>query len=110
LDGRVVRGQSAVNQAPITCQSIPVEKNVGDDVFAGTTNGDGALEVECIKAASDTTLPHIIRMVGEAQFRRAGSEQWVERFARVNTLAVIGLAIAVLVIPPHFFGGFGVER
>lgn len=105
LDGRVVRGRSAVNQAPITGESVPVEKGAGDDIFAGTINGDGALEVECTKVASDTTLAHIIRMVGEAQSRRAPSEQWVERFARVYTPSVMAFALAILVLPPLAFGG-----
>lgn len=105
LDGRVARGTSHVNQAPITGESEPVTKQVGDEVFAGTINGDGALEVECTKAAQDTTLAHIIRMVGEAQSRRAPSEQWVEKFARVYTPAIMGLALAVLLVPPLLFGG-----
>jgi Cd2+/Zn2+-exporting ATPase len=105
LDGRVVRGHSAVNEAPITGESLPVEKGTGDEVFAGTINGDGALEVECTKPVSDTTLAHIIRMVGEAQSRRAPSEQWVETFARIYTPAVMVLAIAVLLVPPLAFGG-----
>jgi Zn2+/Cd2+-exporting ATPase len=67
LDGRVVEGTSHINQAPITGESQPVEKQVGSDVFAGTINGDGALAVECTKPADDTTLARIIRMVGEAQ-------------------------------------------
>jgi Cd2+/Zn2+-exporting ATPase len=105
LDGRVTRGASEVNQAPITGESVPVAKNPGDQVFAGTINGDGALDVTCTKLASDTTLARIIRMVGEAQSKRAPSEQWVERFARVYTPAVLGLAVAVLLIPPLVFGG-----
>jgi Cd2+/Zn2+-exporting ATPase len=105
LDGRVVRGMSEVNQAPITGESVPVPKKAGDEVLAGTINGDGVLTVECSKPAGDTTLAHIIRLVGEAQSRRAPSEQWVEKFARVYTPAVMALAIVVLVIPPLFFGG-----
>lgn len=105
LDGRVVRGTSEVNQAPITGESVPVAKTQGHEVFAGTINGDGALTVECTKPAGDTTLAHIIRLVGEAQSRRAPSEQWVEKFARVYTPAVMVLALAVLVIPPLCFGG-----
>jgi Cd2+/Zn2+-exporting ATPase len=66
LDGRVVRGASDVNQAPITGESVPVPKQPGNPVFAGTINGNGALEVECTKPAQDTTLAHIVRMVGEA--------------------------------------------
>jgi Cd2+/Zn2+-exporting ATPase len=105
LDGRVVRGASDVNQAPITGESVAVPKTAGGEVFAGTINGDGALTIECTKPAGDTTLAHIIRLVGEAQFRRAPSEQWVEKFARVYTPAVMALALAVLLIPPLFFGG-----
>jgi Cd2+/Zn2+-exporting ATPase len=105
LDGRVVAGASAVNQAPITGESVPVDKAEGADVYAGTINGDGALEVQSSKRADESTLAHIIRMVEEAQSRRAPSEQWVERFARVYTPAVMALALAVLVVPPLFFGG-----
>jgi Cd2+/Zn2+-exporting ATPase len=105
LDGKVVAGQSAVNQAPITGESVPVDKAEGADVFAGTINGDGALEVQSTKRAEESTLAHIIRMVEEAQSRRAPSEQWVDRFARIYTPAVMALALAVLVVPPLFFGG-----
>ncbi|MGE0703141.1 MAG: heavy metal translocating P-type ATPase [Vicinamibacterales bacterium] len=105
LDGVVVRGISAVNQAPITGESVPVTKEVGSQVFAGTINGDGAIELESSKPASDTTLAHIIRMVGEASSRRAPSEQWVEKFARVYTPTVLGAAIVVLLVPPLLFGG-----
>jgi Zn2+/Cd2+-exporting ATPase len=104
LDGRVTAGASAVNQAPITGESIPVPKAIGDEVFAGTINGDGALTVESTRAADDTTLAHIIRLVEEAQERKAPSEQWVERFARYYTPAVMTLAALVLVLPPLLFG------
>jgi len=83
LDGRVLGGSSQVNEAPITGESLPVEKKPGDTLYAGTINGDGALEAACTKAVSETTLAHIIRMVSEAQSRRGPSEQWVERFARI---------------------------
>jgi Cd2+/Zn2+-exporting ATPase len=102
LDGRVIRGTSDVNQAPITGESVPVPKQSGDTVFAGTINGDGALEVESTKPAGDTTLAHIIRLVGEAQSRRAPSEMWVERFARVYTPTIFFAAIAVAILPPLF--------
>lgn len=105
LDGQVKAGASEVNQAPITGESAPVPKQPGDQVFAGTINGDGALDVECTKPASDTTLAHIIRLVAEAQSRRAPSEQWVEKFARVYTPVVMGLAIAFLIVPPLLLGG-----
>lgn len=105
LDGRVVAGSSSVNQAPITGESVPVEKEVGGDVFAATINGDGTLTVEATKVAEDTTLARIIRMVEEAHSRRAPSEQWVERFARMYTPAVMALALLVCLVPPLFFGG-----
>ena len=105
LDGRVVRGTSDVNQAPITGESVPAPKSPGNEIFAGTINGDGVLEIECTKPASDTTLARIIRMVGEAQSRRAPSEKWVEKFARVYTPGVMALAAVVLVLPPLLLGG-----
>lgn len=104
LDGRVVTGASSVNQAPITGESVPVTKETDAEVFAGTINGDGALEVESTKAAEDTTLARIIRMVEEAHGRRAQAEQWVEKFAHVYTPAVIVLAVAVFLVPPLAFG------
>lgn len=103
LDGRVVRGSSGVNQAPITGESASVLKEVGETVFAGTINGDGALEVESTKLATETTLANIVRLVGDAQSRRAPSELWVERFARVYTPTIFLLAIAVAVLPPLLF-------
>ncbi|MBX9897145.1 MAG: cadmium-translocating P-type ATPase [Qipengyuania sp.] len=105
LDGRVAAGESEVNQAPITGESVPVFKAEGEEVFAGTINGEGALEVVTTKAANDTTLAQIIRMVGSAQSRRAPSEQWVEKFARVYTPAVMVLAIAIFLVPPLLLGG-----
>jgi len=105
LDGRVVSGVSAVDQAPITGESVPVTKEPGSEIFAGTINGDGALEVESTKAAEDTTLARITRLIEEAQGRRAHAEQWVEKFARIYTPVVIVLAIAVFVLPPLLFGG-----
>lgn len=104
LDGRVAAGESEVNQAPITGESVPVFKAEGDEVFAGTINGEGALDVVTTKAANDTTLAQIIRMVGSAQSRRAPSEQWVEKFARVYTPVVMVLAVAIFLTPPLLLG------
>jgi Cd2+/Zn2+-exporting ATPase len=104
LDGRIREGDSDVNQAPITGESQPVGKSPGDDVFAGTINGDGALQVESTKLPSDTTLAKIIRMVGDAQSKRGPSERWVDRFARVYTPAVMLLAAAVFLVPTLFLG------
>ena len=104
LDGEVVRGISDVNQAPITGESVAVTKEAGDIVFAGTVNGAGTLEVRSTKASGDTTLAHIIRMVGEAQRNRAPAEQWVDRFAQYYTPAVIAIAFAVLLVPTLLLG------
>lgn len=100
LDGRIVEGQTTVNQAPITGESMPVSKTVESEVYAGTININGAVVVRTTKEASDTTLARIIRMVSEAQSRRAPSEQWVEKFARIYTPVVLCLALLVAVIPP----------
>lgn len=105
LDGRIAAGESEVNQAPITGESVPLFKAQGDEVFAGTINGEGALDVVTTKAANDTTLAQIIRMVGSAQSRRAPSEQWVEKFARIYTPVVMALAIVVFLAPPLLLGG-----
>jgi Cd2+/Zn2+-exporting ATPase len=105
LDGAVVGGGSEVNEAPITGESLPVHKEPGDPVFAGSINGSGALEVCSTRAAGDTTLAHLIASVAEAQARRAPVEMWVERFARIYTPAVLVLAVAVALGPPAL--GFG---
>jgi Cd2+/Zn2+-exporting ATPase len=100
LDGRVVVGQSFVNQAPVTGESLPVDKTAGDEVFAGTINGRGALEVRVTHLRRDTTLARIIHLVEQAQAQRAPAQALVERFARVSTPAVIVLAIVIAVVPP----------
>ena len=104
LDGIVVSGSSPVNQAPITGESLPVDKSVGDEVFAGTINGYGALDVRVTHLRQDTTLARIIALVELAQSQRAPSQAFVERFARYYTPAVIALAIAIALIPPLVTG------
>ena len=104
LDGEVLRGTSEVNQAPITGESVPVLKEPGTQVFAGTINGDGLLEVRSTKITSDTTLAHIIQMVGAAQAKKAPSEQWVEKFARYYTPMVFLSATLVFLVPPLLLG------
>ena len=104
LDGRVAAGSSHVNQAPVTGESLPVEKHDGDEVFAGTINGRGALEVTVERLRGDSTLARIIELVERAQSQRAPSQTFVERFARVYTPAVLLLAAAVGILPPLLFG------
>lgn len=105
LDGVVTSGATAVNQAPITGESVPVPKAAGDEVFAGTINGDGACAFRTTKPATDTTLARIVHLIEEAHTRRAPSEQWVEKFARVYTPVMMVLAILIAVLPPLLFGG-----
>ena len=105
LDGVVTKGTSAVDQSPITGESMPVEKSVGDKMFAGTINGNGAIEIRTTKATHDSTISRIIRMVDEAHSRKAPSEQWVEKFARYYTPAMMALAVFIAVVPPVFAGG-----
>jgi Cd2+/Zn2+-exporting ATPase len=106
LDGIISKGESTINQAPITGESMPVAKSKGASVFAGTINQDGAIELVTSKPFADTTLSRIIRMVGDAQSKRSPSEQWVEKFAYYYTPAVMGLAIAVSFLPPLFGGSW----
>ncbi len=109
LDGEVSKGSSAVNQAPITGESVPVSKAPGDEVFAGTINENGALEFKVSKASGDTTLARIIHMVQEARSRRALSEQWVETFAKYYTPAMIVLSMIIIIVPPLLFSASWVE-
>jgi Cd2+/Zn2+-exporting ATPase len=106
LDGEVIGGESAVNQAPITGESVPVVKRAAsqDEVFAGTINGRGALEVRVTRLRRDTTMARIINLVEVAQAQRAPSQTFVERFARYYTPAVIVLAAAVAIVAPFFSG------
>lgn len=104
LDGRVTAGQGAVDQSPVTGESIPVDKAPGDGVFAGTINQSGALEYEVTKPASDTVLARIIQAVEEAQSERAPTQRFVDRFAAVYTPAVFVLALAVAVGTPLLLG------
>ncbi len=105
LDGRVVAGDSYVNQAPVTGESLPVEKTPGDDVFAGTINGRGALDVLVTRLRRDSTLARIIHLVETAQAQRAPSQAFVDRFARIYTPVVLVAAVLVAIVPPLAAGG-----
>jgi Cd2+/Zn2+-exporting ATPase len=107
LDGEVTDGAGAVDQAPITGESALVAKEPGDAVYAGTINGEGTLTVRATKAATDTVLAKIIRMVGDAHSRRADVEQWVAKFARFYTPTVMALAVAIALVPPLVTGAWG---
>ncbi|MCB1930126.1 MAG: heavy metal translocating P-type ATPase [Rhodocyclaceae bacterium] len=105
LDGEVTSGRSSVNQAPITGESLPVDKTTGDAVFAGTINTSGSLEYRVTAEATHSTLARIIHAVEEAQGARAPSQRFVDQFARVYTPTVIALALAVAIVAPLFLGG-----
>ncbi|WP_409298083.1 heavy metal translocating P-type ATPase [Pseudomonas sp. KCJK8993] len=105
LDGEVTSGSSTIDQAPITGESLPVEKTVGDKVFAGTINQAGALEYRVTAAANNSTLARIIHAVEQAQGARAPTQRFVDSFSKIYTPAVFAFALAVALIPPLFMGG-----
>ena len=100
VDGTVLKGQSAVNQAPITGESVPVDKAAGAEVFAGTVNGDGALEVTTTRAVGDRTLDRIVTLVAEAQTQKAPTQLFADRFERVFVPLVLVADVLLIVIPP----------
>lgn len=105
LDGEVTTGESSVNQAPITGESVPVDKKPGEQVFAGTINGEGSLEIRVTKPAEDSTLARIIRLVKEAQEQKAPTQRFVDIFARYYTPIVTVAAVAIFAVPPLLFDG-----
>jgi Cd2+/Zn2+-exporting ATPase len=104
LDGRVIAGSGEVNQAPVTGESLPAEKGIGDEVFAGTINGRGALDVEVTRLRRDSTLARIIHLVERAQAQRAPIQAFIDRFARLYTPAVLVLAVLIAFVPPLVAG------
>jgi Cd2+/Zn2+-exporting ATPase len=104
MDGEVIDGTSAVNQAPITGESVPVDKTEGDEVYAGTINEEGYLEVQVTAAASDNTLSRIVQMVEDAQSNKTEREQFVERFSAYYTPVVVAFAVLVTLSSPAVFG------
>ncbi|WP_425609178.1 heavy metal translocating P-type ATPase [Ureibacillus aquaedulcis] len=107
LDGEIILGESSINQAPITGESIPVDKALGDPVYAGTINEHGSLEIKVTKLVEDTTISKIINLVEEAQEQKAPTEAFVDKFAGIYTPIVFILALGIMVLPPLLgFGSF----
>lgn len=105
MDGQVIKGHSSVNQAAITGESVPIEKNINDDIFAGTINEEGALEVKVTKHVNDTTIAKIIHLVEEAQGERAPAQAFVDKFAKYYTPTIMVIAALIVIVPPLFFNG-----
>ena len=102
-DGVILVGASSINQAPVTGESVPVEKEVGDTVFAGSINGEGALEVQATKTFADNTIARIIHMVEEAQEKKGKSQRFIERFGARYSPAVLAIGILIAILPPLLF-------
>jgi Cd2+/Zn2+-exporting ATPase len=100
LDGEIIKGHSSVNQAPITGESIPVDKQIGETVYAGTINQNGSLEIKVAKLVEDTTISKIIHLVEKAQEQKAPTQAFVDKFARIYTPIVFALALTVIILPP----------
>jgi len=102
-DGKIIEGHSSLNQAPVTGESVPVEKNIGDTVFAATLNGEGALTIRVTKTTADNTLARIIQLVEEAQSSKGKSQRFIERFGRRYSPAVLAVGVLLAVLPPLLF-------
>jgi len=104
MDGEVIKGTTSINQAAITGESIPQDKGIGDEIFAGTLNQSGSIEVKVTKLVQDTTISKIINMVEDAQEQRAPSQTFVDKFAKYYTPAIMMLAVLIAIVPPLLFG------
>ena len=104
-DGKILRGESSLDESPITGESVPRQKAIGADVFAGSINVDGVLEVQVEKTASDNTISRIIQLVEQAQSSKAPTARFIEKFSRYYTPAVMAIAALIVVVPPLAMGG-----
>ncbi|WP_202814484.1 heavy metal translocating P-type ATPase [Aureimonas frigidaquae] len=104
-DGDIVDGVGAIDEAPVTGESVPRRKGPGDAVFAGTINTDGVLRMRATSRAADNTIARIVRLVEEAQESKAPTARFIDRFARIYTPFIVGIAALVAVLPPLVFGG-----
>ncbi len=100
VEGQVLTGHSSLDQSPITGESVPVDKESGDDVFAGSINGDGALEVTVTKLAKDTTMARVVQMVEEAQSQKSPTQTFAENFERIFVPCILGIVILAAIVPP----------
>nr|WP_252988802.1 HAD-IC family P-type ATPase [Francisella noatunensis] len=100
LDGIILKGNSYINQAPITGESIPVGKTIGDQVFAGSINGNSAIEIKTTSTAENSSIAKIIQAIEHVQSKRSKAEKWVDKFAKIYTPTMIFLAIIIATIPP----------
>ena len=104
-DGVIVSGESSIDEAPVTGESTPVRKGRGENLFAGTVNGDGLLSVRVTAAAADNTIARVVKLVEEAQESKAPTERFIDRFSRYYTPGVVAVAALVAIVPPLLFGG-----
>lgn len=104
LDGKVLTGHSSINESPITGESLPVEKTTGDEVYAGTMNEEGYLELEVTKKAGDTVLSRIVKLVEEAERKKSNTEKFIDKFAAYYTPIVIAMALAAFLVPTFILG------
>nr|WP_238377697.1 HAD-IC family P-type ATPase [Francisella tularensis] len=100
LDGIIIKGSGYINQAPITGESIPVEKTINDEVFAGSINGSSSIEIKTTKTADNSSVAKIIQAIEHAQTKRSKAEKWVDKFARIYTPTMIVLALLIAILPP----------
>lgn len=104
-DGQILAGESAIDEAPVTGESVPKRKKVGDQVFAGTVNGEALLRIKVTAASADNTIARVVQLVEEAQESKAPTERFIDRFSRYYTPGVVAVAAAVAVLPPLLLAG-----